>query len=159
MGIDDVSVNRTWINSSGDICISGSNFTPWSKVFINGEKVSTAFISSSLLRISADSISDGDTIQVNQMGSSNTVFRSSNEITYVDPNAEDTEETTETETEDTSSADNTDGMTPDAETTDGTTPDVATPDAETTDGTASDAATSDSTTPDVTPDAAAPAIQ
>ena len=154
MGIDDVSVNRTWINSSGDICISGSNFTPWSKVFINGEKVSTAFISSSLLRISADSISDGDTIQVNQMGSSNTVFRSSNEITYVDPNAEDTEETTETETEDTSSADNTDGMTPDAETTDGTTPDVATPD-----GTASDAATSDSTTPDVTPDAAAPAIQ
>ena len=158
MGIDDVSVNRTWINSSGDICISGSNFTPWSKVFINGEKVSTAFISSSLLRISADSISDGDTIQVNQMGSSNTVFRSSNEITYVDPNAEDTEETTETETEDTSSADNsadnTDGMTPNAETTDGTTPDVATPD-----GTASDAATSDSTTPDVTPDAAAPAIQ
>lgn len=154
MGIDDVSVNRTWINSSGDICISGSNFTPWSKVFINGEKVSTAFISSSLLRISADSISDGDTIQVNQMGSSNTVFRSSNEITYVDPNAEDTEETTETETEDTSSADNTDGMTPDAETTDGTTPDVATPD-----GTASDAATSDGTTPDVTPDAAAPAIQ
>ena len=154
MGIDDVSVNRTWINSSGDICISGSNFTPWSKVFINGEKVSTAFISSSLLRISADSISDGDTIQVNQMGSSNTVFRSSNEITYVDPNAEDTEETTETETEDTSSADNTDGMTPDAETTDGTTPDVATPD-----GTASDAATSDSTTTDVTPDAAAPAIQ
>ena len=154
MGIDDVSVNRTWINSSGDICISGSNFTPWSRVFINGEKVSTAFISSSLLRISADSISDGDTIQVNQMGSSNTVFRSSNEITYVDPNAEDTEETTETETEDTSSADNTDGMTPDAETTDGTTPDVATPD-----GTASDAATSDSTTPDVTPDAAAPAIQ
>ena len=154
MGIDDVSVNRTWINSSGDICISGSNFTPWSKVFINGEKVSTAFISSSLLRISADSISDGDTIQVNQMGSSNTVFRSSNEITYVDPNAEDTEETTETETEDTSSADNTDGMTPDAETTDGTTPDVATPD-----GTASNAATSDSTTPDVTPDAAAPAIQ
>ena len=154
MGIDDVSVNRTWINSSGDICISGSNFTPWSKVFINGEKVSTAFISSSLLRISADSISDGDTIQVNQLGSSNTVFRSSNEITYVDPNAEDTEETTETETEDTSSADNTDGMTPDAETTDGTTPDVATPD-----GTASDAATSDSTTPDVTPDAAAPAIQ
>ncbi|MEI3177081.1 MAG: LTA synthase family protein [Lachnospiraceae bacterium] len=154
MGIDDVSVNRTWINSSGDICISGSNFTPWSKVFINGEKVSTAFISSSLLRISADSISDGDTIQVNQMGSSNTVFRSSNEITYVDPNAEDTEDTTETETEDTSSADNTDGMTPDAETTDGTTPDVATPD-----GTASDAATSDSTTPDVTPDAAAPAIQ
>ena len=154
MGIDDVSVNRTWINSSGDICISGSNFTPWSKVFINGEKVSTAFISSSLLRISADSISDGDTIQVNQMGSSNTVFRSSNEITYVDPNAEDTEETTETETEDTSSADNTDGMTPDAETTDGTTPDVATPN-----GTASDAATSDSTTPDVTPDAAAPAIQ
>ena len=57
-----------------------------------------------MLRISAEDIENGDTIVVNQMGSSNTIFRSSNELIYIDPNAEegDTEETTETETEDTS---------------------------------------------------------
>lgn len=117
MGIDDVTVNRTWFNSSGDICVSGSNFTPWSKVFVNDEKVSTAFISSSLLRISADSITDGDTIKVNQMGSSNTVFRSSNEIIYVDPTVDHSEETTETETENTAAPETPDITTPDADTT------------------------------------------
>ena len=161
MGIGDVTVSRTWINSSGDICISGSNFTPWSKVFINGEKVSTAFISSSLLRISADSISDGDTIQVNQMGSSNTIFRSSNELTYVDPNAGDTEETTETETEGTTFQDVMipDGTTPDSATPDDTTPDVTTTDSTTTDAETPDNTTMDVETPDVTSDMTAPAIQ
>lgn len=104
MGIDEVTADRTWINDSGDICIAGTHFTPWSKVFVNGEKVSTSFVASTLLRISAEDIENGDTIVVNQMGSSNTIFRSSNELIYIDPNAEegDTEETTETETEDTS---------------------------------------------------------
>lgn len=104
MGIDEVTADRTWINDSGDICIAGTHFTPWSKVFVNGEKVSTSFVASTLLRIPAEDIENGDTIVVNQMGSSNTIFRSSNELIYIDPNAEegDTEETTETETEDTS---------------------------------------------------------
>ena len=104
MGIDEVTADRTWINDSGDICIAGTHFTPWSKVFVNGEKVSTSFVASTLLRISAEDIENGDTIVVNQIGSSNTIFRSSNELIYIDPNAEegDTEETTETETEDTS---------------------------------------------------------
>ena len=104
MGIDEVTADRTWINDSGDICIAGTHFTPWSRVFVNGEKVSTSFVASTLLRISAEDIENGDTIVVNQMGSSNTIFRSSNELIYIDPNAEegDTEETTETETEDTS---------------------------------------------------------
>lgn len=99
MGIDEVTADRTWINDSGDICIAGTHFTPWSKVFVNGEKVSTSFVASTLLRISAEDIENGDTIVVNQMGSSNTIFRSSNELIYIDPNAEegDTEETTETE--------------------------------------------------------------
>ena len=51
----------------------------------------TVFLNSSRLRIPLDSISDGDTIVVNQMGSSNTVFRSSNEFVFVDPYAENTE--------------------------------------------------------------------
>ena len=59
------------------------NFTPWSKVFVNGEKVPTTFISDTQLQIKESKLEEGDnTIVVNQMGSSNTVFRSSNEMIY-----------------------------------------------------------------------------
>lgn len=99
MGIDDVTIDRTWVNSSGEICIAGKNFTPWSRVFINGEKVKTTFLASTLLRVSGDMVEDGDVIVVNQMGSNNTIFRSSNEFIFIDPNIKDTEESTMTNTE------------------------------------------------------------
>lgn len=96
MGIDDIVISRTWVNDSNQVCIAGNHFTPWSRVYVNGEKVSTKFVDSSLVKISVDSIENGDTIVVNQVGSSNTIFRSSNELIYIDPNA-DIVETTETE--------------------------------------------------------------
>ena len=99
MGVSDVTVDKTWLTSTGDVCISGSNFTPWSRAYINGEKVSTTYIAGSLLKISGEDIADGDSLVVNQVGSNSTVFRSSNELIYVDPNAGETE-TTETETTD-----------------------------------------------------------
>ena len=51
-----------------------------------------------MLKINLDDIEDGDTIVANIVGSSSTIFRSSNEFLYEDPDIEDTEEqTTETE--------------------------------------------------------------
>lgn len=94
MGVEDITVDRTWVNSSGEVCIAGTHFTPWSRVFVNGEKVNTTFLASTLLRISGDMIEDGDTIVVNQMGSNNTIFRSSNEFTFIDPTVANTEENT-----------------------------------------------------------------
>ena len=97
MGIDDVEITDVRPSAIEDkIYIYGKNFTQSSRVFINGEKVSCTQISTGLLSINKDAISDGDTVVVNQMGSSNTVFRSSNEWTYLDPNVE---HETETETE------------------------------------------------------------
>lgn len=97
MGIDDVEITDVRPSAIEDkIYIYGNNFTQSSRVFINGEKVSCTQVSTGLLSISKDAISDGDTVVVNQMGSSNTVFRSSNEWTYLDPNVE---HETETETE------------------------------------------------------------
>lgn len=107
MGIDDVTIDRTWVNSSGEICIAGTHFTPWSRVFVNGEKVKTTFLASTLLRIPGDAIKDGDTIVVNQMGSNSTVFRSSNEVIFLNPNVEDTEESTMTKDESQTYPDNT----------------------------------------------------
>lgn len=97
MGIDDVEITDIRPSAIEDkIYIYGKNFTQSSRVFINGEKVSCTQVSTGLLSINKDAISDGDTVVVNQMGSSNTVFRSSNEWTYLDPNVE---HETETETE------------------------------------------------------------
>ncbi len=101
MGVEETSIINIWPSAVSDyVTISGKNFTRWSKVFVNGEKVSTTFVNNSRLRIKSESIKDGDTVVVNQMGSSNTVFRSTPEYIYDDPNAENTEtEITETETE------------------------------------------------------------
>ena len=92
MGIDPVTVDSA-TNSIGDseVIIRGSNFTKWSKVFVNGSKVNTIFSCPNCLIISKDAISDGDTLQVNQMGSNNTVFRSSNTLTYSDSDVVDTQ--------------------------------------------------------------------
>lgn len=89
MGIDDVVVNSavsSFIDSA--LMISGKNFTKWSKVFVNGKKVNTTYYGSNCLTIKKEDIQNGDTIKVCQLGSKDTVFRSSNEITYVDPDAE-----------------------------------------------------------------------
>lgn len=92
MGIDPVTVDSA-TNSIGDseVIIRGSNFTKWSKVFVNGSKVNTIFSGPNCLIISKDAISDGDTLQVNQMGSNNTVFHSSNTLTYSDSDVVDTQ--------------------------------------------------------------------
>lgn len=92
MGIDPVTIDSA-TNSIGDseVIIRGSNFTKWSKVFVNGSKVNTIFSGPNCLIISKDAISDGDTLQVNQMGSNNTVFRSSNTLTYSDSDVVDTQ--------------------------------------------------------------------
>ena len=107
MGIDDVEITDVRPSAIEDkIYIYGKNFTQSSRVFINGEKVSCTQVSTGLLSISKDAISDGDTVVVNQMGSSNTVFRSSNEWTYLDPNVEhETETEVSTETESTEAKD------------------------------------------------------
>lgn len=85
MGIDETSILRTWFSADGKLMIYGENFTPWSKVFVNGDKVPTTYVSGNYVKISADKLKDGDVLVVNQMGSSNTIFRSSNEYIYSAP--------------------------------------------------------------------------
>lgn len=82
MGIDEVTISKFWNTSDNKVCVYGSNFTPWTKIFVNGTKVPTTFVSSSVLRIRSDNIADGDTVTANILGSSSTLFRSSNEMIY-----------------------------------------------------------------------------
>lgn len=130
MGVEDTSIIATFPSTqNGYVTISGQNFTRWSKVYVNGEKVPTTFVTSSRLRINIDDIKDGDTLVVNQMGSSNTVFRSTQEIIYDDPNVVNTESETETEITETET---TETETTETETTETETTETKTTETETT---------------------------
>lgn len=99
MGIDEVTIEDAYLSYDKEhLIVRGSNFTNWSSVYINGTKVQTEYINNAMLQIDLSEISDGDTIVVNQLGSSNTIFRSSNEFVYQDPNSTETETPSESET-------------------------------------------------------------
>jgi len=84
MGIDEVVVSDMKLSPEDEekIIISGEGFTMWSRVYVNGSKIETIYISQNTLMIPSNKIDEGDTVVVNQNGSSNTIFRSSNEWTY-----------------------------------------------------------------------------
>ena len=80
MGTEDVVVSQI-METDRYYYIIGENFTNWSRVFVNDTKVSTKYLSSKLLRIKKEDIPSGENeVVVNQMGSSNTLFRSSNQV-------------------------------------------------------------------------------
>ncbi len=82
MGVEDI-VLSSFVPNGDTLYVMGDNFTPWSRVFVNDKKVSTTFISSTQLQIKMSALEEGDnSIVVNQMGSSNTKFRSSNEEVF-----------------------------------------------------------------------------
>ncbi|MEY8390372.1 sulfatase-like hydrolase/transferase [Lachnospiraceae bacterium 45-W7] len=85
MGVQDITAAQTKILSDG-LHVYGTNYTKWSKVFVNGSKVPTAFLSDTELLISLQDLSEGmNSLVVNQMGSSDTIFRSSNELACLKP--------------------------------------------------------------------------
>lgn len=85
MGVADVKIDRSYY-FNGKLHIYGENFTKWSKVFVNGEKITTDYQSGQHLTVKASAVKNGDVITVCQMGSNNTVFRESNSFTVMDPN-------------------------------------------------------------------------
>lgn len=98
MGVDEVIINGTMKSDNGKLCIYGSNFTPWTRIYVNGERVTTSFLATSILKIDQEDIEDGDILTANIVSGS-TIFRSSNELVYEDPDAANTETELSTETE------------------------------------------------------------
>ena len=92
MGVEETAILNVWPSTVTDyVTVSGKNFTRWSRVYVNGEKVPSYYVNSSRLRINSADIKDGDVVTVCQVGSSNTIFRSTNEYVYDNPNADSTE--------------------------------------------------------------------
>ena len=86
MGVDQTHLQHYRQNTDGSLSIFGDHFTNWSRIYINDEKISTTFVSDKELLLPADHASDlenGDIIKVCQVGSSNTIFRTTeNSLTY-----------------------------------------------------------------------------
>lgn len=100
MDVEDVTISAVRKDAADNkLKVRGSNFTKNTKIFVNGEKVSTSYLSPTLLSTSLNHVSDGDVITVNVLGSKGIVLRAgTNEIIYMNPDIErDTEDPAETE--------------------------------------------------------------
>ena len=61
MDVEDVTISNLRKNSDRNIlAVYGSRFTKNAKIFVNGEKVPTNYISSALVTTSLDNVKDGD---------------------------------------------------------------------------------------------------
>ena len=93
MGILDVTLSDLTSKLDGSYSLYGTNFTKWSKVYVNGEKQESKFLNNTRIELPDSTIEEGDIITVSQVGSSNTIFRTSAEyILYEGKLAEYTEE-------------------------------------------------------------------
>lgn len=83
MGTQDVIINEI-VETEKYYYVMGDNFTKWSKVYIDDEKISTSYLSSKLLRFKKGKMDEGrHKLVICQVGSSETIFRSSNPVYYM----------------------------------------------------------------------------
>ena len=80
MGLYDAEIVSGFIDRDGVLNVVGRNFTNWSRIYINDDKISTVFVNDTILQTKNTSeLEDGDIIKVCQLGSKNTIFRSTKE--------------------------------------------------------------------------------
>lgn len=90
MGVDPIGLKDVASADDDTVVITGSNFTPWSKVFVNNKKVATTFVNDTTLTIKSSSIQYMDDVFVGQV-SGDTIFARSITRTalHVTPQEED----------------------------------------------------------------------
>jgi phosphoglycerol transferase MdoB-like AlkP superfamily enzyme len=84
MGVKDTTVTELVSQLDGTYSIYGENFTKQSKVYINGEKQTSTFLNNTRIDLKDSKLEDKDVLQVSQVGSSDTIFRTSIQYEYKD---------------------------------------------------------------------------
>lgn len=84
MGVNDTIITDLVEQADGTYSIYGENFTKQTKVYINGEKQPTSFLNNTRVDLKKSELKDGDIVMAAQVGSSNTIFRTSVEFEYND---------------------------------------------------------------------------
>jgi hypothetical protein len=82
MGIADVTISDIISKYDGTYILLGDNLTQNSRIYVNGEKQSSNFYSNARIDLIDCELQEGDTIEISQVGSSNTIFRTSQTYTY-----------------------------------------------------------------------------
>lgn len=84
MGLEPISIYKVYLTkeTKNRVVIEGNGFTKWSRVFVNGEKVGTEYVSGNKLMISTTRIKPGDQVVVKQLGAKSSVFSTSNGWLY-----------------------------------------------------------------------------
>ena len=84
LGVRDAEIIFISQNSEGHYTLYGKNFTKWSHVYINGEKQSRKFINENRIKLKKSTLEEWDIVTISYVGSSNTIFRTSQEYVYYD---------------------------------------------------------------------------
>lgn len=84
MGVKDTSITNLIEQIDGSYSIYGENFTKQTKIYINDEKQATTFLNNTRVDLKKSELKDGDIVQATQVGSSNTIFRTSVKYEYRD---------------------------------------------------------------------------
>lgn len=82
MGVKDVTLSNVVPHLNEGYSLYGENFTKNSRIFVNDERQNSTFLNNTRIDLPETALEEGDVITVIQMGSSNTVFRISNEYVY-----------------------------------------------------------------------------
>lgn len=66
-GLDPFSITKLTFPADGECLIIGEGFTPFSRVFVNGDRVNAVYLSETSLYLEAHSLSPGDAVTVAQI--------------------------------------------------------------------------------------------
>ena len=84
LGVRDSEILYLSESLAGEYTIVGENFTKWTQVYINGEKQSKKFVNENTIRMKKSHLEEWDVVTLCQVGSSDTIFRTSEEYVYLE---------------------------------------------------------------------------
>ncbi len=84
MGVKDVEITDLVPKLEEGYSLYGENFTKNSRVYVNGERQTSTFLNNTRIELPETTLENGDVVTVSQVGSSNTIFRTSCEYIYQD---------------------------------------------------------------------------
>lgn len=82
MGVNEITISSVSPVEEKTFLVSGSNFTEWSVVYLNGRKCNTAYVSPTHLRASGKEIKPGDRVNVEQVSVDRVRLGSTRTIVY-----------------------------------------------------------------------------
>ena len=82
MGVNEITISSVSPLEEKTFLVSGTNFTDWSVVYLNGRKCNTAFVSPTHLRVSGKEIKPGDRVNVEQVSVDRVRLGSTRTVVY-----------------------------------------------------------------------------